>query len=334
MKKQDLLQQILSHYTEEEWEGLEKKTLNIPVNETNRRTLLELRDADSAFKGEADETPIQKLTESLKEYLDEVWAKEPLAHKYVIDVCLINTFLYEIPMHPQESVHYYTYVDDGKALYYCPAKQQSFICNCCKARFCDELYKRWDETCRRTKEIWGETSSLVQRKVFETGFLDSGVIRTENLLFHDEVRRECEKNLCRAYGTTWACPPAVGTVEECKERVRAYDYMLLFSKAYIVEDTMDMGTALTAMRDFKVCARTLDKNLKEVLPAFRILSNESCDRCKKCTYPDAPCRFPDELQHSIEGYGFNVLELSRQAGPKYMNGQKSFTFFGAVLFNE
>ncbi|MFQ6804175.1 MAG: DUF2284 domain-containing protein [Lachnospiraceae bacterium] len=35
--------------------------------------------------------------------------------------------------------------------------------------------------------------------------------------------------------------------------------------------------------------------------AFLILSNEGCDLCSECTYPEAPCRFPDRSHGSIEG---------------------------------
>ena len=70
------------------------------------------------------------------------------------------------------------------------------------------------------------------------------------------------------------------------------------------------------------------------LPEAQILSNESCGRCAECTYPDAPCRFPEELYHSIEGYGLNVSELAGQAGIRYMNGPSTVTFFGAVLYGE
>ncbi|MBQ9912152.1 MAG: hypothetical protein IJM49_03895 [Firmicutes bacterium] len=46
------------------------------------------------------------------------------------------------------------------------------------------------------------------------------------------------------------------------------------------------------------------------------------------------CRFPDELQPSIEGYGLYVLELARLAGIRYNNGQSTVTFFGAVVYSE
>ena len=334
MEKNIFLKQILDSYSDDEWDKMEKNTLGIPINETNRATLLSMRNDAGNYTGDVDDDEAERLRSSLADYLQEVWADELPAHKYVIDVCLINTFLLEIPMHPQSSVHYYQTVREGKAEYYCPAKTDSIICGFCKARHMDDLYASWNQRLDETKKAKGLRSADVQRQIFEAGMLESGVIETKELKYHDDVRVQCEKNQCRCYGTTWACPPAVGTIEECKEKVNKYDRMQLFSKAYRLSDSMDMNAVRKAMSDFKKCSRDLQKRLKGRIEDFYVLSNESCDRCKNCTYPDDPCRFPEELQPSIEGYGFYVLELARLAGIKYINGQSTVTFFGAVIYNE
>ena len=59
------------------------------------------------------------------------------------------------------------------------------------------------------------------KQFFESfGFYEFGIADTAGIRFRQDIRAMCEVNTCRAYGTTWACPPAVGTVEECGERVR------------------------------------------------------------------------------------------------------------------
>ena len=334
MDKNLFLKRILETYSSGEWEKIEQNALGVPINESNRAVLLSLRNDPGKYTGDVDEDKAEELRASLKEYLQEVWADEPGAHKYVIDVCLINTFLLEIPMHPESSVRYYHRVRDGKDEYFCPAKTDSLICSFCRSKPMDELRALWQEKTDETKAAKGERSAQIQKALFEEGFLESGVIDTGDIKYHDDVRVQCERNQCRCYGTTWACPPAVGTVEECRERVRHYDRMQLFSKAYRLDDPMDMKAVLKATRDFKKCTRGLHKKIKSITDDFFILSNESCDRCSRCTYPDAPCRFPDELQPSIEGYGLYVLELARLAGIRYINGQSTVTFFGAVVYNE
>ena len=46
---------------------------------------------------------------------------------------------------------------------------------------------------------------------------------------------------------------------------------------------------------------------------------------------DAPCRYPESMFHSLEGYGFDVHLLAEAAGIKYNNGPNTVTYFGAVL---
>jgi len=146
MTKKELAIKIYQSYSEEEWESLKDGTLGVPVNEDNKKVLLKFKedccslldglkkpDEDSGrsdrkarrsrhgfssnklFEGDIDEGKAEELTRSLKGFLEETWAEEPLAHRYVIDVCLIKTYIYELPMHPESSVHYYTVVEDGKA---------------------------------------------------------------------------------------------------------------------------------------------------------------------------------------------------------------------------
>jgi predicted metal-binding protein len=175
--------------------------------------------------------------------------------------------------------------------------------------------------------------SKIMELVGSCDFTESGCLRTETLKYHPEIRKICEDNRCRDYGTSWACPPAVGTLAECRARVNAYRHMLLFSRKYELEDSFDFEAMTEGMLDFKKRVDRLQKELDCVLSDYLLMANEGCGRCSRCTYPDAPCRFPHLLHHSLEGYGFLVNELAAEAGIRYHNGENTVTFFGALLFN-
>jgi predicted metal-binding protein len=176
-------------------------------------------------------------------------------------------------------------------------------------------------------------SLRIEEIAAESRFTECGYIPIARLNYSSEVRKICEGNSCRCYGTSWACPPAVGTLEECRERIEQYDAMLLFTKKYELESSFDFEGMGEALRDFKKAVDRFHRRLDPVLSSFMLLSNEGCGRCAECTYPDAPCRFPDLLHHSLEGYGFVVNELAKQANVRYNNGPNTVTFFGALLFN-
>ena len=175
-------------------------------------------------------------------------------------------------------------------------------------------------------------AGLIEGLAARNGFTEYGYVPMDRLQFRADVRKICEGNSCHSYGSSWACPPAVGTLEECRRRVGQYDTMLLFTKKYALESSFDFEAMGEGLRDFKKTTDRFHKDLDSVLSGFLLLSNEGCGRCARCTYPDEPCRFPELLHHSLEGYGFVVSELAREAGVRYNNGPDTVTFFGALLF--
>ncbi|MDR2517292.1 MAG: DUF2284 domain-containing protein [Spirochaetaceae bacterium] len=170
---------------------------------------------------------------------------------------------------------------------------------------------------------------LINAGVFEYGEVDLCEVE-----FTEEVREYCIQNTCRQYGKTWACPPAAGTVDECRERARRYNRMLVFSGKYAIGGSFDFEGMVSALQAFKTVVNTIDDGLRIKMSGYLLLGNEGCGNCRNCTYPDNPCRFPDKMHHSIEGYGIYVAKLARQAGIAYNNGGNTITYFGALLYNE
>ena len=83
---------------------------------------------------------------------------------------------------------------------------------------------------------------------------------------------------------------------------------------------------------FKALCDRLHRLAAGEYPQTLLLSNEGCRRCGSCSYPDGPCRLPDVLFPSIEGYGIRVKELADAAGIAYNNGKNTVTYFGALFF--
>ena len=182
-----------------------------------------------------------------------------------------------------------------------------------------------------------ERAFMAERIAEESGAFQCGTVDTDQIRFLQEVRGMCEVNTCRQYGKTWVCPPAVGTLEECSERIRHYGKMIVFSVKYDLEDSFDYEGMQAGMAHFKEVCRRIDARMQEEGKTegkkkdYMILSNEGCDLCKECTYPDAPCRFPERAHGSLEGYGIMVSELAGQAGIRYINGSNTVTYFGGLL---
>ncbi|MEI3175930.1 MAG: DUF2284 domain-containing protein [Lachnospiraceae bacterium] len=64
------------------------------------------------------------------------------------------------------------------------------------------------------------------------------------------------------------------------------------------------------------------------------LSTESCAICKKCAYPDAPCRHPDKMFPCVESYGILVTTMAEQCGIEFIEGGNVVVWFSLVLLRE
>lgn len=163
------------------------------------------------------------------------------------------------------------------------------------------------------------------------GIHHAATIPTNQIPFGEEIRKICE-NGCQNYNTTWACPPAIGSLDACIQTCRSYENAMVFNAIYPLEDSFDWEGMQTGHREFKDACDRLYERVRPQLSRFLLLSNEGCIRCKTCTWPDAPCRFPEKLFPSLEGYGVYVNRLAERAGLKYINGANTVTYFGMLLY--
>lgn len=173
---------------------------------------------------------------------------------------------------------------------------------------------------------------LKKSEIKEIGINQFGIIFTTEINFDEEIRKICEGNVCRLYGKTWACPPAVGTVDECRQRCHQYTRAMIFNAVYPLDNSFDYEGMMRGHGAFKDLCDRLYTLIKPQLHSFLILSNEGCKRCKNCTYPSTECRNSEMLFPSLEGFGINVAKLAETANLKYMNGEKNVTYFGALLY--
>ena len=173
-----------------------------------------------------------------------------------------------------------------------------------------------------------ELLQLVQ----ERGFSQYGILSTEGLQFRTEVREMCASDRCHLYGRSWKCPPACGSLEEIREEAKRFRKGIVLQMTGQMEDDYDietmMETEVTLKKKVLALVEELKKQGYEVLP----MSAGGCTLCKECTYPDAPCRFPDKAYPSMEAYGLVVSDCCTMAGVKYYYGPKTITFSACILF--
>lgn len=160
---------------------------------------------------------------------------------------------------------------------------------------------------------------------------DYAFITTDELVFSDRVRYICEHE-CPMYGATWACPPAVGTVEACRARVSAFREGLLFSTITEVSDIASIRETLDTRADHERITREILEIVRRQASATLTLSTEACAHCERCAWPHAPCRHPDRMFPCIESYGILVTDLAEKHGMDCMTGGNLVTWFSLILY--
>ena len=81
-------------------------------------------------------------------------------------------------------------------------------------------------------------AQLCQLPISQYAWIDPQTIE-----FSDRIRYVCEHE-CPMYGTSWACPPAVGTVAACRERILSYPGALVFTTLCEVDDIADLSAVV------------------------------------------------------------------------------------------
>ncbi len=154
----------------------------------------------------------------------------------------------------------------------------------------------------------------------------------QEIPFSEGVRGMCAANRCGLYGKSWACPPAVGDWQTLRDECYAYAHALIFTTKHVLEDDFDIEGMEQAALDHK----QFNHKLAELLDAqgirYLLYGAGGCTLCQKCTYPDAPCRFPDRAHRSMEACGIDVGALARKCDLRYNNGPQTVTYFSMLVF--
>ena len=172
-------------------------------------------------------------------------------------------------------------------------------------------------------------------EALKLGAYKANVIDANNISCDSSFRDMCAVNSCGMYGTCYMCPPDVGDIEALMEKIKDFDFALVYQTVTELDDSFDFEGMMEAKRK----SYPLAQNLRKVFSDMKIskvlhLGVGGCGVCKPCAKQTGePCRFPEKAMPSLEAYGINVSELAKTAGIKYINGQNTVTYFGAVLFS-
>ena len=167
----------------------------------------------------------------------------------------------------------------------------------------------------------------------ECGFDHVGELDPGKLEFLPEVRDMCAADKCHLYNRSWMCPPAVGTLEEMSAKAASYHRGILVQCTTEMEDDFDIeAMEENEQRQKKAFDRLLEQ-LRPVFPGCLPMGSGGCTRCESCTFPKAPCRFPEKAYPSMEACGLFVSKVCKQNGMEYYYGPQTMTYTSCILLD-
>ena len=150
--------------------------------------------------------------------------------------------------------------------------------------------------------------------------------------FSQRIRYICQAE-CPMYGRTWACPPAVGAVEDCQKKCRSYKNCLVIGTIVEVTDSADIEQSLATRHDHEMITNQVRDLMREQGTEPYILSTEACAICSRCAYLDGlPCRMPEKMHPCVESHGINIIPTLEAQGLDFIYGSNIVTWYSLFFF--
>ena len=153
------------------------------------------------------------------------------------------------------------------------------------------------------------------------------------LEFSDRIRYICQAE-CPRYGKSWACPPGVGSVEDCKAKCLGYRECLVIGTITECDDIADIAETLATRPDHEALTDQVADMLRDMGVEPYILSTDSCAICANCTFPEGkPCRHQDKMHPCIESHGINIIPTLEENGLEFQYGGNIITWYSMLFYN-
>ena len=175
------------------------------------------------------------------------------------------------------------------------------------------------------------TLSQLEQLAAQVGFDHFGPVNTAALTPSPAVRDMCASGRCQMYGHSWSCPPACGSVDAMERRIARFQAGLLLQTTAEMADDFDLDTIRAAEAVHKRRFEAIARQARQLDPACFPMSAGSCTRCRKCTYPTRPCRYPGRVFPSMEACGLLVSEVCTKSGLLYNYGPHTMTYTACIL---
>ena len=173
---------------------------------------------------------------------------------------------------------------------------------------------------------------ILEEKLAELPLYIYDFINPKELEFSDRIRWICEHE-CPMYGTSWACPPGVGSVAACRGKCMGFENCLMISTIVEVEDITNIDETLATRPEHEAVTNQVAAVMRELGAEPYVLSTEACAICERCAILDGqPCRFPEKMHPCVESHGINVVPILESRGLEFQFGTNVVTWISLLFY--
>ena len=173
----------------------------------------------------------------------------------------------------------------------------------------------------------------LESQLAELPLLGYFFIDPKGLEFSDRIRWICQ-NECPMCDRTWACPPAVGSVAECREKCLGYENCLMIATIVEVADIANILETLDTRGGHEEITNEVRDLLQQQGVEPYVLSTEACAICERCAWLyGEPCRHPDRMHPCVESHGINLIPTLEENGIEFQFGANVVTWVSLLFYN-
>ena len=148
-------------------------------------------------------------------------------------------------------------------------------------------------------------------------------------------RELCKENKCGFYGKSGTCPPAIGTVEECIDKVNRYEHAAMLVQTIEDIDVKNKEHTFQMTSIFQNTCRMIMCMLKEEKYEVLALTCGPCTYCEVCSNPKGKtCKYPDLQVPSMSGFGIVIKEYAKKIGLDFSFCDNKMTLYGILMYSK
>lgn len=178
---------------------------------------------------------------------------------------------------------------------------------------------------------------MIDKKLLEAGLAQLPLyayfdVDPGSLEFSQRIRYICQQE-CPMYGKSWACPPGVGEVEDCREKCLRYENCLMIGTVTEVADISSIEDTLKTRPEHEAITAAVRDLFRAQGVEPYILSTEACAVCSRCAILDGqPCRYPERMHPCVESHGINVIPTLEEQGLEFQYGDNVVTWYSLLFY--